>query len=172
MKIYYNTDSCAVEISARTLCELALDIGDLDSGRDACLDALEDEVSARAYQKVIAKDKSYGKIDETLVNTSLYGNIYFTVSARAARISFVDGLPRVDVIKSIKKPRKKGFSPDVWTLSYLKILPLRTSPQTGRTGARSHNEGYVCPKYRPASPLPGPGPLPFLPNRPPGRSAG
>ena len=122
MKIYYNTDSCAVEISARTLCELALDIGDLDSGRDAYLDALEDEVSARAYQKVIAKDKSYGKIGETLVNTSLYGNIYFTVSARAARISSVDGLSRVDVIKSIKKPRKKGFSPDVWTLSYLKIL--------------------------------------------------
>ena len=122
MKIKYNTDRCAVELSARTLCELTLDVGGLDSGRRAYLDAIENEISAAAHKKLIAKDKTYGRIGEILINTSIYSNIYFTVSARAARISSVDGMPRVDIVKNIKKTRKRAYIPDPWTLAYLKIL--------------------------------------------------
>lgn len=122
MKMYYNADRCSVELSARTLCELSLDSGNLDSQRKSGLDSLEDEAGARDYQRIIAKDKSYGKILETLVNTSLCGGIYFTVTAKASRITSVDGVPRVDIIKNIKKARKKSFVPDIWTQSYLKIL--------------------------------------------------
>ena len=122
MKIYYNADRCAVELSARTLCELALESGSLDSPRKRYLESVEDEVSARDYQRIIAKDKRYGSIAETLINTSLYGNVYFTVTAKASRISSMDGVPRVDIIKHIKKARKRAFVPDAWTLAYLKIL--------------------------------------------------
>jgi len=122
MKIKYNTDTCAAELSARTLCELALPVGDLDSLRDRCLSAIEAEISASLYQKIIANDKAYGKINEVLTNTSLYGNIYFTVSARAARISVVDQIPCVDIIRAVKSKKRGCLIPNPWESAYLKIL--------------------------------------------------
>ena len=130
MKMVYNADKCAVELSARTLCELSVHSGGLDFGRQSYLDAIENEISAAAHQKLIAKDKACGKIGVLLTNTSLYSNVYFCVTARAARIATVNGIPCVDLVKTLRKAPKRAYSPDPWTLAYLKILAYFASVES------------------------------------------
>lgn len=96
----YDLNTCTVEMSVRSLCELALRSGDIDSRRRTGNEALL--LGGEIHRKLQSEADGYYTPEVSLTNTTLYGGMYYTVSGRA------DGIIRepeglcVDEIKCVK----------------------------------------------------------------------
>lgn len=96
----YNSDTCAVELSVRALCEMTVKHGDLGGAPFGHTKAMAD--GGAIHRKLQAQAGGFYNSEVTLSNTMLYGGIYFTVSGRAdGVIRHRDGL-EVDEIKCVR----------------------------------------------------------------------
>lgn len=96
----YNTDSCAVELSVRELCEWALPSGDL-GGANFNAAALTE--GREIHKKLQAEAEGFYNPEVTLTNTVSFNNVYYTVSGRAdGVIRGADGYLCVDEIKCVR----------------------------------------------------------------------
>ncbi|MBQ9783263.1 MAG: ATP-dependent DNA helicase [Clostridia bacterium] len=96
----YNPNTCAVELSVRLLCEMALKSGDLGGFHGAGVEAMAD--GAAMHRKLQAEAGGYYNPEVSLQNTTLLSGIYFTVSGRAdGVIRHGDGV-EVDEIKCVR----------------------------------------------------------------------
>ncbi len=113
----YNKASCAIEMSVRSLCSLAAKHGSLDSRRKRGLS--EAPSGGEIHRRLQKEAGGYYNPEVALVNTTLHGGIYYTVSGRA------DGIIReseglcVDEIKSVGS-YEFTLSPDTLYLAQLK----------------------------------------------------
>lgn len=113
----YNKENCAVELTAKELCLLALRHGDLggahiDDGDCSCDDK-------GLYYRLQSEAGAYYNLDVELCNTALLNGIYFTVSTFADGVIRKNGSVTVDKIKCVKG-KSFGYSPDSFSLAMLK----------------------------------------------------
>lgn len=115
--VRYNSDSCAVELTARRLCELALSRGNLDDLPLGYSELRADD--KELFFRIQSEAGAYYNPRMPLCNTASVGDIYVTVSAEA------DGIIRdgtgaiVDKIKCVRG--KNFYAPvDDLTLAMLK----------------------------------------------------
>ncbi len=96
----YNSNTCTIDTSVRSLCALAAKSGDLNAVRFAGLEALRD--GARVHRKLQSEAGGFYNAEVSLTNTTLCDGMYFTVSGRADGIIRTrDGLV-VDEIKCVR----------------------------------------------------------------------
>jgi Rad3-related DNA helicase len=112
----YNTESCAIEMSAEELCTLALRHGDLDAPPAYSCELDED---GQLYYRLQAEAGAYYNPHVSLCNTTERGGIYYTVE------TFADGIIRREdgsVVDKLKAVRGRGsqFPPDELTVALLK----------------------------------------------------
>ena len=97
----YVEDTCSVELSVRELCQAVYLGGDIDSKRRVSFSDLQ---SGSENHKKIQRDAGVFYTPEVeLTNTSVYNEIYYTVSGRADGVIKKDGVVTVDEIKSVNK---------------------------------------------------------------------
>jgi len=95
----YNEDTCAIEMSVRSLCEGACHRGDLGGYFSADGDTAVD--GGAIHRKLQSEAGGFYNPEVTLTNTTLFDGLYFTVSGRAdGVIRHPDGL-EVDEIKCV-----------------------------------------------------------------------
>lgn len=113
----YNSDTCAVELSVRALCEMAMKHGDLGGTYHSNLKAMAD--GGAIHRKLQTEAGGFYNSEVALSNTTMYGGIYFTVSGRAdGVIRHGDGL-EVDEIKCVRG-REFGMPPREIFLAQMK----------------------------------------------------
>ncbi len=96
----YNQETCAIEMSVRCLCELAMKHGDLGGAYYGNAEAMAD--GAAIHRQLQAEAGGFYHAEESLTNTTVYGGVQITVSGRAdGVIRHADGL-EVDEIKCVK----------------------------------------------------------------------
>ncbi len=115
----YNKETCAVELSARDLCNIALRKGDLDAFSKASFELPRDD--KELFYRIQSEAGAYYNPDVELCNTATLSGIYFTVDIKADGIIRRNGGLTVDKIKCVKG---KSFyaPPDELTLAMLKCL--------------------------------------------------
>ncbi len=113
----YNTETCAVELSARDLCLYATRNGNLDSWGQGTGELQRDDKDL--FYKLQSEAGAYYNPDVELCNTVALSGIYFTVDTKADGIIRREGGAVVDKIKCVKG---KSFytPPDSYTLAMLK----------------------------------------------------
>jgi len=130
-EVKYNKESCAVELTAKELCLLALRCGDLGGYAFDTGEWAKDEENL--YYKLQSEAGAYYNPDVELSNTVFFDGIYFTVSTFADGIIRKNGKVTVDKIKCTKK---KGVPtvPDAYSLAMLKcaayFISVRDSLRT------------------------------------------
>ena len=100
----YNENNCAIELSVRRLCEMALLSGSLDTGRKGSREHMQ--AGADVHRRLQKEAGGFYNAEVTLSVTKLYEGIYYTVSGRA------DGIIRSDdglVVDEIKCVRASDF---------------------------------------------------------------
>ena len=113
----YNKSTCAIELSVRSLCELAAKHGSIDNRHSK--DARTLTVGGEIHRKLQSEAGGYYNPEVSLVNTTLYDGIYYTVSGRAdGVIRTPEGLC-VDEIKSVGGYEFR-LPPDVTYMAQLK----------------------------------------------------
>ena len=96
----YNKDTCAIEMSVRSLCEMAVKSGHIDTRYGA--GAREPSRGGELHRKLQAEAGGYYNSEVSLVNTTLSDGIYYTVSGRADGVIRGEGGLCVDEIKSVR----------------------------------------------------------------------
>ena len=96
----YNKDTCTVEMSVRSLCALALKTGDIDARRRTSVSVLVD--GARIHRKLQSEAAGYYNPEVSLVNTTLFDGMYYTVNGRADGVIRREGGLCVDEIKTVR----------------------------------------------------------------------
>ena len=113
----YNAESCAVELDTRELCLTALRCGDLDGYPLGAGELPRDE--KELFYRLQSEAGAYYNPDVELCNTTLFNELYYTVTATADGIIRTKGGIVVDKIKCVKG--KAFFAiPDSLTLAMLK----------------------------------------------------
>ena len=113
----YDTDSCAVELSALELCSLTLREGDLD-GRPLGAGTLPRD-DKELFYKLQSEAGAYYAPDVELCNTAELDGIYYTVTAVADGVIRKNGNVTVDKIRCVRG--KGAYSqPDSLTLGLLR----------------------------------------------------
>lgn len=96
----YNSDTCAIELSVRELCETALKSGDLGATTPFASSLSFD--GGAIHRRLQAEAGGFYNPEVTLQNTMLWGGTYYTVSGRAdGVIRHPDGL-EIDEIKCVR----------------------------------------------------------------------
>ena len=117
MSLKYNKESCAVELSAKELCLLALRSGDIGQIPIEADESAKDEKNL--YYRLQSEAGAYYNPDVELSNTVLLDGIYFTVSTLADGIIRKNGKVTVDNIKCTKRKGAPRM-PDPYSLAMLK----------------------------------------------------
>ena len=80
----YHIDRCALALSVRELCHLALKNGSINSRRPSPFSSDHRERSrGEVHSELQKKRKGAAQTETSLLNTTLYGDIYYEVSGRA-----------------------------------------------------------------------------------------
>ncbi|MBE6577916.1 MAG: ATP-dependent DNA helicase [Ruminococcaceae bacterium] len=96
----YNSNTCTVDMSVRSLCALVAKSGDLDASRFTNVEAL---ISGTKVHKKLQKEAGgFYNAEVTLTNTTLCDGLYFTVSGRADGIIRTPNEAIVDEIKCVR----------------------------------------------------------------------
>ncbi len=96
----YNPNTCATEMSVRSLCTLSAKHGDLDYRRTSDKQALLR--GADIHRKLQAEADGYYSPEVPLTNTTLYEGMYYTVSGRADGVIRRKNSLCVDEIKCVR----------------------------------------------------------------------
>ncbi len=96
----YNSDTCTVELSVRSLCTLAIRCGDLDSRSKGLSEALTRGSELHRKTQTAAALSYIPEV--SLLNTTLFDGIYYTVSGRADGVIRTPDGVCVDEIKSVR----------------------------------------------------------------------
>lgn len=97
--VKYITDRCAVAMSVRELCSLALKSGDLDSRRPSPFS--RDEARNEKHSALQKSRKGSYQREVSLQSTTLFGDIYYEVSGRADGVIDDCGAVMVEEIKTV-----------------------------------------------------------------------
>ncbi|MBQ9113218.1 MAG: ATP-dependent DNA helicase [Clostridia bacterium] len=135
----YDPDTCTVNMSVRFLCALVARGGDLDGGRRAGAEALVD--GTRIHQKLQREAGGYYNPEVSLLNTTLYDGMYFTVSGRADGVIRQEDGPCVDEIKCV---RSYDFylPPREWHLAQMKCYAYFLAVRDGLDRVRGRITYY------------------------------
>lgn len=99
--MYYNADTAALELSVRELCAMAHKGGHLDTRfPHRIIEALQK--GGEIHRKLQATEAPGYQSEVPLCNTTLFGDIYYTVSGRADGIFEENGLLTVEEIKTTR----------------------------------------------------------------------
>ncbi len=96
----YNTDTCTIEMSVRSLCALAARSGDLDAASRNGVETMAEGV--KIHSRLQAEAGGAYNAEVPLCNTVLYNGMYYTVSGRADGIIRAPSGPCVDEIKTVR----------------------------------------------------------------------
>ncbi len=96
----YDKERCAIETSVRSLCALVLRHGDLGAAR--ALTVADLASGADVHRKLQSEAGGFYSPEVTLVNTTLHGGIYYTVTGRADGIIRASEGLIVDEIKCVR----------------------------------------------------------------------
>ena len=96
----YNTETCAIELSVRELCDRACRRGDLDKNTYRDMSAL---LKGGEIHRKLQRDAGvFYDPEVSLLNTTVFGNICFTVSGRAdGKLREPEGV-MIDEIKCVR----------------------------------------------------------------------
>lgn len=113
--MFYNTDTGALELSVRELCERAHKSGSLDTRRPRRTGESLTE-GAALHRELQQKGGSGYRAEAVLCNTTVYHGITYTVEGRADGILEKDGAFTVEEIKTVRKGRlSPGRSEDAYS---------------------------------------------------------
>ena len=140
----YNKDSCAVELSAKELCLLALRQGDLGNGAIDGAETVFDDKNL--YYRLQSEAGAYYNPDVELCNTVMLDGIYFTVSMLADGVIRKNGRIVVDKIKIVKK-RGAPPVPDRFSMAMLKCAAYFISVRDGLSSVDGRVSYYNPMKY-------------------------
>ena len=113
----YNADRCAIETSVRRLCALTARGGDLDSPPLVGLEAFSSAI--HIHQRLQGEAGGLYSPEVSLVNTTLWDGMYYTVSGRADGVIRLPDGPCVDEIKCVRS-RDFYLPPRDWHMAQLK----------------------------------------------------
>ncbi|MBO5882954.1 MAG: ATP-dependent DNA helicase [Clostridia bacterium] len=92
----YNKDTCAIEMTVRSLCEKACRCGNIDNRRSASVKTFPSRKDV--FSKISAETEGYLAFEQELTHTVRYKDVFFTVSGRADSIVKNKGTLSVDEI--------------------------------------------------------------------------
>jgi len=145
----YNTDTCAIELTVKELCELTLPSGDIGGTFASDISAMANITDI--YKRLQAEAEGYYNTDVELSGTVSFGGIYYTVSGKAGGvIRGADGYVCVDQIKCVR-----GYeffsSPKELDLAQMKcyayLLCVRDSLESVRCRLSYYNADTKKTKY-------------------------
>ena len=113
----YNKESCAVELTAKELCLLALRRGDI--GGAILYDGEDDHDDPNLYYRLQSEAGAYYNPNVELCNTLFLDGLYFTVTAFADGVIRKNGTLIVDKIKCTSRAGDPRV-PDAFTMAMLK----------------------------------------------------
>ncbi len=96
----YNSNTCTIDMSVRSLCALVAKGGDLDASRSVSVEALAN--GTKVHTKLQREAGGYYNAEVTLTNTTLCDGIYFSVSGRADGVIRTPDGVIVDEIKCVR----------------------------------------------------------------------
>ena len=101
-RVKYDADRCVIQISVRELCSIALKSGNIDSRRPSPFSKnYGEKTPAELHSELQKSRKGNYQREVSLLNTTLYGDVYYEVSGRADGVVNDSGDFMVEEIKTV-----------------------------------------------------------------------
>ena len=144
----YNKESCAVELTAKELCLLALRRGDIGGAIQYDGEDVHDDPNL--YYRLQSEAGAYYNPNVELCNTLFLDGLYFTVTAFADGVIRKNGTLIVDKIKCTSRAGTPRM-PDAFTMAMLKcsayFIAVRDSLSVVEGRVSYYNTKNMCCLY-------------------------